>query len=98
MVGTTIRWNSHADMMQRLHKTRLLIAAVALAAMTAMVVACGGQSADTVQVADTSNGAAAELAPDFTLPDANAAAGSEISLAQYRGDRSVVLVFYRAYW
>lgn len=89
---------TQTDMMQRLHKTRLLVAAVALAVMTAMVVACGGQSADTVQVADTSNGAAVELAPDFTLPDANAAAGAEISLSQYQGDRSVVLVFYRAYW
>ena len=84
-------------MMERIHKTGLLVAAVALA-MAAMVVACGGQSDVTVQVADSGNGAAVELAPDFTLPDANAADGTEISLSQYRDDRSVVLVFYRAYW
>ena len=85
-------------MMERLHKTRLLIAAVALVGVAAMVVACGGQSTDTVRVADSSNGATVELAPDFTLPNANAADGNEISLSQYRDDRSVVLVFYRAYW
>ena len=84
-------------MTERIHKTGLLAAAVALA-VAAMVLACGGQSDDTVQVADTSNGATVELAPDFTLPNANAADGTEISLSQYRGDQSVVLVFYRAYW
>ena len=34
-------------------------------------------------------------APDFTLPDA---AGRAVSLADYRGKKSVVLVFYRGYW
>ena len=81
----------------RIHKTGLLAAAVAQA-VAAMVLACGGQSADTVQVAGSGNGAAAELAPDFTLPNANAADGTEISLSQYRDDQAVVLVFYRAYW
>lgn len=86
-----------AEMTGRLHKTGALFAAVALVTV-AMLVACGGQSSDTVQVADTSNGATVDLAPDFTLPDANAVPGTEISLSQYRGDQAVVLVFYRAYW
>ena len=34
-------------------------------------------------------------APDFTLPDA---AGRPVSLADYRGKKPVVLVFYRGYW
>jgi hypothetical protein len=34
-------------------------------------------------------------APDFTLPDA---AGRPATLAEYRGRRPVVLVFYRGYW
>jgi len=34
-------------------------------------------------------------APDFTLPDA---AGRAVSLADYRGNKPVVLVFYRGYW
>jgi hypothetical protein len=36
-----------------------------------------------------------EPPPDFTLADA---AGRPVSLADYRGKRPVVLVFYRGYW
>ena len=36
-----------------------------------------------------------EPPPDFTLPDA---AGRPVSLADYRGKKPVVLVFYRGYW
>jgi hypothetical protein len=39
--------------------------------------------------------AVGERPPDFTLPDA---AGRPVSLADYRGARPVVLVFYRGYW
>lgn len=34
-------------------------------------------------------------APEFTLPDA---VGRPVSLADYRGKKPVVLVFYRGYW
>ena len=34
-------------------------------------------------------------APDFTLEDSE---GKNISLADYRGQKNVVLVFYRGYW
>ena len=34
-------------------------------------------------------------APDFTLPDA---AGRPVRLADFRGQKPVVLVFYRGYW
>jgi hypothetical protein len=36
-----------------------------------------------------------ERPPDFTLPDAT---GRPVSLADYRGQKPVVLVFYRGYW
>ena len=36
-----------------------------------------------------------EPAPDFTLPDA---AGRPVALADYRGRKPVLLVFYRGYW
>jgi hypothetical protein len=36
-----------------------------------------------------------ERPPDFTLPDAS---GRPVSLADYRGQKPVVLVFYRGYW
>jgi cytochrome oxidase Cu insertion factor (SCO1/SenC/PrrC family) len=34
-------------------------------------------------------------APDFTLEDSE---GKNVSLADYRGKKNVVLVFYRGYW
>jgi hypothetical protein len=36
-----------------------------------------------------------ERAPDFALTDA---AGRPVSLADYRGKKAVLLVFYRGYW
>ena len=36
-----------------------------------------------------------ERPPDFTLPDA---IGQTVSLAEYRGKKAVVLLFYRGYW
>jgi hypothetical protein len=36
-----------------------------------------------------------EAPPDFTLPDA---LGRPVSLADYRGKKPVVLIFYRGYW
>jgi cytochrome oxidase Cu insertion factor (SCO1/SenC/PrrC family) len=38
---------------------------------------------------------AGQAAPDFTLEDMN---GKEITLSDFRGKKSVVLVFYRGYW
>ena len=34
-------------------------------------------------------------APDFTLEDSD---GKSISLADYRGKKNVILVFYRGHW
>ena len=36
-----------------------------------------------------------ERPPDFALPDAS---GRPVSLADYRGKKPVVIVFYRGYW
>jgi hypothetical protein len=36
-----------------------------------------------------------ERPPDLTLPDAS---GRPVSLADYRGKKPVVVVFYRGYW
>jgi len=36
-----------------------------------------------------------ERAPDFTLPDAS---GRPVTLADYRGKKPVIIVFYRGYW
>ena len=36
-----------------------------------------------------------ERPPDFTLPDAS---GRPVSLADYRGQKPVLMIFYRGYW
>ena len=36
-----------------------------------------------------------ERPPDYTLPDAD---GRPVSLADYRGKKPVVMIFYRGYW
>ena len=36
-----------------------------------------------------------DLAFDFTLPNAH---GGDVTLSNFRGDKNVVLVFYRAFW
>jgi cytochrome oxidase Cu insertion factor (SCO1/SenC/PrrC family) len=38
---------------------------------------------------------AGQPAPDFTLEDSD---GKAITLSDFRGKKSVVLVFYRGYW
>ena len=55
-------------------------------AAASFAIACGGSS---------STDAGAE-APDFSLPVANGA--GKITLSDYRGDKNVVLVFYRGYF
>ncbi len=40
-------------------------------------------------------GPVSNIAPDFTLPSIQ---GSEYTLSQFRGEKPVVVVFYRAYW
>jgi len=39
--------------------------------------------------------AVGEAAPDFTLPSFR---GDTITLSQYRGEKTVLLVFYRGHW
>lgn len=44
---------------------------------------------------DTGRVAVDDVAPDFTLL---AYGGGPITLSDFRGDRSVILVFYRGHW
>ena len=65
--------------------TLVTVALTTIAAAT-VAVACGSSS---------STEAGAE-APDFSLPVANGA--GNITLSDYRGDKNVVLVFYRGFF
>lgn len=45
--------------------------------------------------ADLARIKAGDAAPDFTLEDQD---GKPVSLSDYRGKKTIVLVFYRGYW
>lgn len=44
---------------------------------------------------DTGRVAVGDTAPDFTLASMD---GGRVTLSDYRGERTVVLVFYRGHW
>jgi AhpC/TSA family len=69
---------------------------VALGVSTLLLVATAWFNFVGARVPDTPTAfRVGEPAPEFTLPDAN---GRPVALADYRGKKGVVLVFYRGYW
>jgi cytochrome oxidase Cu insertion factor (SCO1/SenC/PrrC family) len=74
--------NEKGERMRRI----VLFAALALSA-AGLASAAGSPRTSPVGVGDA--------APDFTLQDQN---GHPVSLSASRGQRPVVLVFYRGYW
>ncbi len=52
-------------------------------------------AATATPAADITFAESSDLALDFTLPNAH---GGEVTLSDYRADKNVVLVFYRAFW
>lgn len=73
------------------------IAALVLAsALSTTVFAQLGPKEPTLQPATELNRVkVGQPAPDFTLEDSD---GKAITLSDFRGKKSVVLVFYRGYW
>lgn len=67
---------------------------VAPAPTTAPVPTATTEPSDNLSTEDYGIGVD-ELAPLFQLPGAR---GEEYTLEQYRGEKNVVLVFYRAFW
>jgi|SRR5215813_12896227 len=69
---------------------------IALAISSLLLVGGGWFNFVAARVPDTPTALrVGERAPDFTLPDAS---GRSVSLADYRGKKPVVIVFYRGYW
>ena len=69
---------------------------LALGLSTLLLVAGAGFNFVLARVPDTPTALRlGERPPDFTLSDAT---GRPVSLADYRGQKPVVLVFYRGYW
>ncbi len=78
-------------------KARLTIAVLVLAGLTsaAAFAQLGPKEPTTQPATDLNRVKAGQAAPDFTLEDSD---GKALSLADFRGKKSVVLVFYRGYW
>jgi cytochrome oxidase Cu insertion factor (SCO1/SenC/PrrC family) len=77
-------------------KPLLLMLALLLAFNQAAVSAQTGPKDEVKQSAtDLDRIKVGQPAPDFTLEDSN---GKNVSLADYRGKKNVVLVFYRGHW
>jgi len=77
-------------------RTRRWPAWVALGATSLLLVAGAWFNFVVARVPDVPTALrVGERPPDFTLPDA---AGRPVTLADYRGKKPVVLVFYRGYW
>lgn len=55
----------------------------------------GSKDGNDLAPTDLNRIKAGQAAPDFTLQDAD---GKAITLSDFRGKKSVVLVFYRGYW
>ena len=80
------------EFLKRIHLTLmvslLLGTAVALAQTTE-------KAAGAASASDLNRVSVGSKAPDFTLSDHE---DKPVTLSQYRGKKSVVLVFYRGYW
>lgn len=57
--------------------------------------ALGPRDGRGLEPVDTGRVGTGDMAPDFAL---RALDGSIITLSQYRGEKNVILVFYRGYW
>jgi len=55
----------------------------------------GPKDGESLPAADLNRVKAGDTAPDFTLEDQD---GKPVTLSDYRGKKTVALVFYRGYW
>lgn len=77
-------------------KPQLLVLALLLAFNQGAVSAQTGPKDGAKQAAtDLDRVKVGQPAPDFTLEDSD---GKNISLADYRGKKNIILVFYRGHW
>jgi cytochrome oxidase Cu insertion factor (SCO1/SenC/PrrC family) len=76
--------------------TRIVALVLALLIFSAPVGAqLGPQDGADLAPTDLNRIKVGQPAPDFTLEDSD---GKAITLADFRGKKSVILVFYRGYW
>ena len=73
----------------------LLFALTLLLVQTTAPAQTAPKDGDKQAAADLDRVKVGQPAPDFTLEDSD---GKNVSLADYRGKKNVVLVFYRGHW
>lgn len=75
--------------------TRSILASLFLAAAFAVPPALGPKDGRDLPPADLNRVQVGQPAPDFTLESLE---GRPVTLADFRGKKRVVLVFYRGHW
>lgn len=82
--------------MKRVTFNTLTLLVVIAASLTAVAqTKLGPKDGAGLPAADLNRVSAGVAAPDFTLEDQD---GKPVTLSDYRGKKTVVLVFYRGYW
>ena len=79
--------------MAKIHSIALAIIILLSAAIAFGQVSQGGS--DSLPATDLERVKVGDRAPDFTLESEE---GKPISLSDFRGEKTVILVFYRGYW
>jgi len=75
--------------------TLTLFALIAAPLATPAQTKLGPKDGESLPAADLNRVKAGDTAPDFTLEDQD---GKPVTLSDYRGKKTVALVFYRGYW
>ena len=78
-------------------RTRLFALLIFLAALAGApaIAQLGPKDGGDLRATELGRVKAGQVAPDFTLEDVD---GKSVALSDFRGKKSVVLVFYRGYW
>jgi cytochrome oxidase Cu insertion factor (SCO1/SenC/PrrC family) len=81
--------------MKRFTFVALLLALLAVSSTAPAQTKLGPKDGEGLPAADLNRVKIGDAAPDFTLEDQD---GKPVTLSDYRGQKTVALVFYRGYW
>jgi cytochrome oxidase Cu insertion factor (SCO1/SenC/PrrC family) len=75
--------------------TLILLALIAASSTARAQTKFGPKDGEGLPASDLNRIKTGDAAPDFTLEDQD---GKPVSLSDYRGRKTIALVFYRGYW
>ena len=78
-----------------LHCLKTVVLAIIILPFSQVHAQLGPETTSNLRPTDLERVKVGGLAPDFTLEDTD---GSQVSLANYRSKKKVILVFYRGHW